>query len=245
MVDAGNRLPLRFEEMKQPEIIAHRGLHVDAHENTLAAFEAALEAGADGIELDVHGTSDGMIVVHHDAAIPSRRGETAHELATASLQNSRKTATEAGFELPLLVDVLDLCRGRAKVYIEVKAPGIELMVARLIRTESCELALHSFDHRVVKRIRDFVPGLETGILTVGRPVEPARLLQDAFATDYWPQADFVDEDLVSAVHEVGGRVVVWTANAPDQWARLTTLGVDGICTDRPDLLRSTLAPSVP
>jgi glycerophosphoryl diester phosphodiesterase len=82
-----------------------------------------------------------------------------------------------------------------------------------------------------------VPGVQTGVLTVSRPVYPHHLLRDAAASDYWPQNDFADAELVASIHDVGGRVIVWTANLPSQWERLVAMNVDGICTDRPDELR--------
>lgn len=225
-------------QFSQPEIIAHRGLHETAHENTMASFDLAASAGAAAIELDVHSTADGVIVVHHDFEIAASGSLLA--ISNSTYQQAKDAAAANSFELPVLSDVLNRFSGLLKVYIEVKAPAIELAVARVVRSSQCELAVHSFDHRVVKAIRDFVPGLQTGVLTVGRPVDPVSLMRAADATDYWPQADFVDRELVDYVHASGGRIVVWTANRPEQWDRLTRLGVDGICTDRPDHLRDWL-----
>ncbi len=222
----------------KPEIIAHRGLHESARENTIEAFDLAVKAGANAVELDVHRTVDGRVVVHHDFDI--KWGEKAVPLATASFDQAHKAAATAGFELPLLADVLTRFSGRLKIYIEVKAASIELDVARVIRESDCELAVHSFDHRIVSKIRDFVPGVQTGVLTVSRPIDPVGILKSANSRDYWPQVDFVDADLVNEVHEFGGRVIVWTANQSDQWERLRTLGVDAICTDKPDVLRDWL-----
>lgn len=221
------------------EVIAHRGLHARARENTLAAFEEAISAGADALELDVHASSDGIVVVHHDAAIGMADGKTV-SIAELPADGVREAARNAKFEISTLDEVLNAVAGRAKLYIEVKAPGIELIVARIVRASEFPLAVHSFDHRIVKTIRGFVPGIQTGVLTVSRPMNPANILFDAAANDYWPQVDFVDGDLVAEVHDAGGRVIVWTANRPDQWERLARLNVDGICTDRPDQLRAWL-----
>jgi glycerophosphoryl diester phosphodiesterase len=221
------------------EVIAHRGLHTAARENTLSAFELAIAAGADAIELDVHATRDDTIVVHHDPGI-ALEGEEPVSIALHSTAEVRAAASRAGFELPTLDEVFEAVAGRAKIYIEVKALDIELLVSRVLRKTDQRVAVHSFDHRVVRRIRDFVPGIQTGALTVSRPVNPVRLLRDASASDYWPQADFVDSELVSDIHEAGGRVIAWTANRPEQWEHLLKMRVDGICTDRPDDLRKWL-----
>ncbi len=219
----------------QPEIIAHRGLHDIARENTLDAFDRASTAGASAVELDVHSSADGVIVVHHDFDIAAPAGRLS--IADSSLEQLRVAAAANSFELPTLSEVLNRFSGTLKVYVEVKAPGIELPVARIVRESSCALAVHSFDHRIVQTVRDYAPGLETGVLIVSRPIDPAAVMRAANAIDYWPQFDFVDQELVDHIHEAGGRVVAWTANSPEQWKRLTKLGVDGICTDHPDALR--------
>jgi glycerophosphoryl diester phosphodiesterase len=214
------------------EIIAHRGLHVVARENTFESFELAVTAGADAIELDVHATRDGKIVVHHDPEIPV--GSDRIAIDSTDLAGLTAAAAKSGFDLPVLGEVLERMAGRAKVYIEVKALGIELLVARVVRESACEIAVHSFDHRVVRKIRDFVPGIQTGILTVSRPVAPASMMAAAGATDYWPHLDFVDQELVDEIHDGGGRVIVWTPNTNVDWVRLAGLNVDGLCTDRCD-----------
>lgn len=219
---------------RQTEIIAHRGLHQSARENTLEAFEAAVSAGADAIELDVHASADGVVLVHHDAAV---MGKTPVNIAESSAAEILAAGRDAKLEIPSLEAVLKQFAGRAKVYVEVKAPNVELIVARVIRDSPCEVAVHAFDHRVVKTLRDFVPGVQTGVLTVSRPVDPVSILRSANANDYWPQIDFVDDALVEEIQGAGGRVIVWTANSPQQWKRCLTAQVDGICTDKPDLLK--------
>ena len=222
---------MRPQSKAEIELIAHRGLHTEHRENTLDAFEAATAAGADAVELDVHASADGDVVVHHDPAIALGKGDLM-PIADTSAARIRQLG------VPTLGEVLKQLSGRAKIYIEIKAQGIELQVARVIRDSDAELAVHSFDHRIVKKMRDFVPGLQTGILTVGRPVSPLHLLNDAAATDYWPQIDFVDADLVPEVHSAGGRVIVWTANQESDWNRLIEMNVDGVCTDRVDLFQA-------
>ncbi len=221
-----------------PEIIAHRGLHTSARENTIAAFDEALAAGASAVELDVHSTADGVIVVHHDfdVAAPGHK----FPIASSSYDDIREAAGSSGFDIPVLADVLSRYSGKMKVYVEVKAPNIELEVARVVRASQCELAVHSFDHRVVKRIHDFCPGLQAGILTVSRPIDAPSMLRAADAVDYWPQFDFIDRELVEDIHDSNCRVIAWTPNHIDQWDRLARLGVDGICTDRPDAYRDWL-----
>lgn len=217
-----------------PEVIAHRGLHQTVRENTIEAFELALQAGADAIELDVHATRDGVVVVQHDPDIGDYQ---INELTFSAL---RAVAFDSGFEIPMLSHVLDLARKRAKVYVEIKAGGIELLVARWVRETETLCAVHSFDHTAVKKMRMLVPALETGILVNEESGDPEKQLEKAKATDYWPSLSLVTPELVRRVHRSGGRVLAWTANKPQEWEALVAAGVDGICTDDPAGLRATL-----
>lgn len=213
-----------------PEIISHRGLAVNVPENTLGAFEAAIGVGAHAVELDVHGTADGEIVVHHDFTLAAAGGRS-----IASLEYGEVESVDlgSGHRIPTLIEVLERLSGRATVYVEVKATGIELAVARVLRNTGCSVAVHSFDHRISRDIAAMVPGLPAGILMVARPIDPLAALDAAAARDLWQHVDFIDQDLVDTVHATGRRVIAWTANGPGTMRRLSAMGVDGLCTDNP------------
>jgi glycerophosphoryl diester phosphodiesterase len=91
--------------------------------------------------------------------------------------------------------------------------------------------VHSFDHRIVQTVKKIFPAIRTGVLEVARHLDPTATLEEAGADDLWQEKEFIDEDLVSRVHSVNGRVVAWTANDPAQWKTLRAIGVDAICTD--------------
>ncbi len=216
------------------ELIAHRGASRECRENTLPAFARAIELGADGIELDTHITSDGVVVVHHDA-VP--RGDTpSRHLAGRGF--SALTADEVrtfrfpdGSGIPTLDETLDLVGDRAILYVELKGRHIEREVQQRMRARPVRYALHSFDHAAVKRVRALPGDIRAGVLTCSYLLEPERVLAAADAIDYWQSEDLVDEALVDRVHAAGGRVIVWTVNRPEQAAALAAMGVDGICTD--------------
>lgn len=207
------------------EIIAHRGANREAPENTLAAFKRALDAGAQGIELDVHLTSDGRAVVHHD---PLLRDGSKVPIASLNLAAVQRRASA-----PSLDEVLQLVDGRCRVYIEIKASGAVGAVATLVEKRLDWCAVHSFDHRTVLRTRTLNPSIQTGILLVSYLVDVAGAMRAAGATDVWQNAEFVDRDLVEHVHTAGGRVVAWTVNDIARARDLAQLGVDAICTDVP------------
>lgn len=220
------------------ELIAHRGMPRQAPENTLAGFALAIESGVDGIELDVHATRDGTVVVHHDPRLwqqesPDRRPGPA--IASLTLDELRR-ATPGAPAVPTLDETLALVRDRATVYVEVKAPRIEDAVVACIARRHAPAAIHSFDHRVSLRVREMVPDLHTGILSASYLLEPERALRAARARDFWQWWEMIDATLVERVHDAGGRVIAWTVNAPHAVERLAALGVDAICTDIPDRL---------
>lgn len=200
----------------------------------MAAYERAIELGAHGIELDVHATNDGVVVVHHDPVVHARHPQRpAHraiaELAAAEL---REFPLADGMRIPTLPEVLAAIDRRLIVYVEIKAPNIETLVTRCIRESETTCAVHSFDHRIVKKVKSIFPAIRTGVLEVSRHIDPVACLAAASADDLWQEVDTIDEDIVAKAHSVGARVIAWTANDAAQWNALYDLGVDAICTDR-------------
>ena len=236
---AGPDGPVRPERpVAAVEIIGHRGSPREAPENTIASFERALAHGVDAIELDVHATSDGVVVVHHDAVIAGAPAASDAGRAIASLTwRDIAAGNEGASAVPRLGDVLALIGDSAIAYVEIKGAGIESAVVECIANGRTQCAVHSFDHRSVARVRTLAPGLRTGILLEARLVDPIAALRDAGATDFWQQWTRIDEDLVAAVHDSGGRVIAWTVNHADVAATLLQMGVDGICTDLPAEMR--------
>jgi glycerophosphoryl diester phosphodiesterase len=193
-----------------------------------------VELGADGIELDVHATRDGIVVVHHDPVVHARHPQKpAHRpIAELSVSELEKFPLSDGTRIPTLAETLDAIAQRATVYVEIKARGIEPLVTRCIRESDATCAVHSFDHRVAKNVKAILPAIRTGVLEVSRHIDPARSLTDASAEDLWQEVDSIDQEIVDRAHAIGARVIAWTANEPTQWKSLYELGVDAICTDR-------------
>ena len=209
------------------QYIAHRGVHDVYTENTLDAFQRALDLGFHGIELDVHVTADGVCVVHHDESVITPR-------VTLSIRGTYyDTLHTSAPLLPRLDEVLDLVGHRAHVYVEIKTRDVEQHLADVLRRSSTEASVHSFDHEVILRMRRILPQLRTGILLSSRLVDSVHALRAAEATDLWQWHEFVDRALIEQVSAAGGRVIAWTANTPSEWRVLTDLGVAGICTDLP------------
>ncbi|HSU93925.1 MAG TPA: glycerophosphodiester phosphodiesterase [Gemmatimonadaceae bacterium] len=229
----------------RPMLIGHRGAPRERPENTLPSFLRALELQADGIELDVHCTSDRVVVVHHDeiprATPPSGRlaGKRIDALTFDELQGFSVRGLAL---ISTLAEALAVIKGRADVFIELKGAAIEREVVEVIRASVApgRCAVHGFDHAQIARARALAPEIRGGIL-FDRPVADAvSAMRAASALDVWPSREHVTEALVREVHDAGGRVIPWTVNNEKQAIAFTEMGVDGLCTDFLPVLRAAL-----
>lgn len=217
-----------------PLRIAHRGIPGRERENTLASFALALAEGANGIELDVHRTRDGIIVVHHDEALANGR-----VIAESALAELRTGASPQA--IPTLSEVFALVRGTAELFVEIKGAGIEHQVADVLGGYAGPAAIHSFDHEAIRRLADARVPWRLGVLAEEGGQGAAELLTRSGALDFWPHAPLVTADVVRSVHAMAGRVIPWTVNAPERMCELAALSVDGICTDDVGALGAALA----
>ena len=199
-----------------PLVIAHRGASWDEPENTLQAFRRSIDVGADYVELDVHATKDGSLVVVHGRPRPSRA-------------------------YPMLADVLELVAGRIGVMIELKHPyryRRHDVVRRTLELVDDDAVIISFEPGALRSVRRLRPGLRT-IQHVGFGVS-IRRAAEAWAVGFANAS--VTRRAVARAQSAGLETTVYTVNEPARMLELAALGVTGIFTDRPDLARRTLAP---
>jgi glycerophosphoryl diester phosphodiesterase len=195
---------------------------------------------ADGVELDVHATLDGGIVVHHDPEMPG-----VGPIAELSLAEARRARIRNGETLPLLMEVLELV-GERDVWIELKSlpPAHDQCLLEVLdRGPAPErYAVHSFDHRIVFRLGELRPSLRRGILLSAYLRDPVSVMRTVGATTLWQEWQQVDQELVNRVHEAGCAVIAWTVNELADLDRMVRLGVDGLCGNYPDRIRVAIAP---
>ncbi len=224
--------------MSRPLVIAHRGASAVEVENSLAAFRAAGRLGADGVELDIHATQDGALVVHHDATIAGLH------IPTASADQVRAQRLPNGEPPPLLDEALAAVDARLRVYVEVKTLPVtcdaRLFAALDAGPHPAGYAVHSFDHRLVARLGRARPTLPRGVLSASYPIRPLVPLADAGAVAFWQERSLVDIDLSAMLHLAGAQLIVWTVDEPSEMRRLAGLGADALCTNRPDVARRTV-----
>ena len=226
--------------MRRPMVIAHRGASGYEYENSRAAFRRAVMLDADGVELDIHATRDGVIVVHHDPELPMLG-----PIAQLSLAEARQVSLRNGETLPMLSEILELV-GDRDVWVEVKSLPERYDSALLATLDNgpspARYAVHSFDHRIVHRLGEARPSLPRGILLSAYLWDAVAVMRSVGARTLWQEWQQVDEELVAQVHQAGGSVIAWTVNEIGDLDRMVRLGVDGLCGNYPDRIRVAIAP---
>jgi len=197
-------------------IFGHRGSPRRVRENTVASFEEALRAGADGFETDLRLLSDNTAVLFHDDEVSEQITETL-------------TASE------LVADPLDLLApfaGRCAMILEVKRRGWEGVLLDHI-SKWPDIVVASFDHTLIAELSRRNAGFPLGLTLGGRMVDVAAYAKRVGATWFFPNWRYVDRELVESLHSEGIKVVPWTPNRRAEWDALRNAGCDGVITDLP------------
>ena len=232
------------------EIFAHRGASGYAPENTLEAFRLAMEQGADGMELDVHLTKDGEVVVIHDETLDRTsnghgnvRDYTLEELKKFSFHNHMEKYK--GVQIPTLKEVLDLVKNsQMKVNIELKTgiywyEGIEEKTMDIVKTMGMEdrVIYSSFNHYSIQKVLEQNSDAETAYLFSDVPLNMEKYAKDTGVKGLHPavyhlkMADFLETYLKS-----GLKVRVWTVNNKEDMKMFMDAGVDAVITNYPDII---------
>jgi glycerophosphoryl diester phosphodiesterase len=222
------------------ERIAHRGARTELPENTVAAFAQAFARRADAIELDVHATSDGVVVVHHDPDLGLPVSIAKRRIAGMTWEQVEASRAATGVSVPTLTEVLAVAPTNATVYVEIKGLGIEELVAEAIGATTTRCAVHSFDHATIERFKSIAPDVPRGLLFESGLDQLEDAVRRAGARDVWPLHSLIDAGLMARARALGCRVIAWTVNDADEARRLAALGVDGLCTDDVRILDGAL-----
>jgi glycerophosphoryl diester phosphodiesterase len=234
----------------KPIVIAHRGASGYEPENTLRAFELALQQGAQMIELDLYLTRDGHTVVTHDDDLTVRTDRRGF-ITQLTLAEIRQADAGRGERIPTLAETLDLVRGRGALYLEIKDPRATGEIIRLVRAsgmkQDCLLA--SFELDMMRLLGDEITDLELGLIIGTNSYNPLVRFREALPWIAFRQFNYqvlsvetrlCHRRLVKTLHEQNKKLFVWTANKPADYRRLIALGVDGVVTDYPDRLIAAL-----
>ncbi|HEV8714444.1 MAG TPA: glycerophosphodiester phosphodiesterase [Candidatus Binatia bacterium] len=251
----------------KPRLFAHRGASGEAPENTLVAFRRAANIGVSYVELDVHATHDGQIVVIHDETLErttNGKGKvqeyTLAELRQLDAGYWFSTDTQqfpfraAGVRIPTLAEVLrEFPQLKFTVEIKQVEPPIEESVTTVVRDcgRAEDVILASEHDRVISRVRTLAPDIATSFAT-GDVVDFIQRVSTGQLAEYRPaglalqippkfhEVPLVTAETVTAAHALGLEIHVWTINEPQEMERLLDLGVDGIMSDFPGRLREVV-----
>jgi len=239
-----------FLDHPRPLAIAHRGGSLEAEENTLPAFAHAVALGFSHVELDVHATADGQVVIHHDPTLERMTGDP-RAIADLTRDELRAVRTRDGAEIPALADLFEAYPDLF-VNIEAKSDAVVEPLAALIRAtrRQSRCGFGAFQGARIVQLRDLLgDGICTspdwrGVLAVrlaglGLPMArpEAQMLQ---VPPVWRGIPVVVPSFLRAARRFGMPVHVWTVNEGAEMVRLINMGVDAIMTDRPALLRDIL-----
>jgi glycerophosphoryl diester phosphodiesterase len=227
--------------------IAHRGASGTFPENTLAAFRAAIEAGAQMCELDVQLTRDRAVVVMHDDTV-DRTTDGHGAVADLTLEELKRLDAGARFQdgarrgerVPTLDEVFHAVAGRCALNVELKEAGFEREVAAIMRKwhASGDSMVSSFDWKALETMRSVDPGIRAGVLAEkgAEKMIAAALGMRAYSVN--PRFDMVTREFCDRAHQQGLAVLTWTVDAPELMRYLIDAGVDGIMTNYPERMRS-------
>lgn len=216
--------------------IGHRGARAYAPENTLKSFGKALEIGVDAIELDVRKTKDNQLVVIHDADV--KRTTSGEGLVNElTLKEIKGFDAGEGEKIPTLEETLDFLDKKVKVFIELKEAGIEKQVLSIIHEKELEknVVIVSFLEDALKKVRELDKDIATGLL-YAKHKNPTKAALELKANYLLALYRFTHTANVEKAHEFGLKVIVWTINTPQEVEEFAKKGVDGIASDKPDIL---------
>lgn len=214
----------------KPVAIAHRGDPISERENTLAAFRAAVESGADMVELDLHRTRDGEIVVLHDPSLTRLWGI---DRAVADLDIAQIQEVGSGtLRIPALGDVLDTI----EVPLMIDFTGEEVVEGAVLavrRADAMARSLFVTGHvGALRRLRTIAPEARIGLTWIA-PEPPPPALLDELRAEFWnPAFNLISSERVAEMHALGFKVSTWTVDDPRDMAVVARAGVDAIVSNR-------------
>jgi glycerophosphoryl diester phosphodiesterase len=220
--------------------IGHRGAAGYEPENTLISFEKAIDLNADGIELDVHLSSDGELIVIHDVTI-ERTTNGKGAVKDLSLQELKKFHSNKNQKIPTLIEVFDLVRRRCFINIELKGIGTAKSVNDLInhyisdkKWESTDFIVSSFDWNMLEEFHVLNPKIRIGVLTEESIKEALAFAKKVKAFSIHPDYVLLSKENVALMQENGFEVFPWTVNSEDAIQKVKSFNVNGIISNFPD-----------
>ena len=244
----GHRMLNEVQTKDRTEVTAHRGASASAPENTLAAIRQAIEQGTDWVEIDVQESLDGQVVVVHDSDL-KKIGDSKLKIWESTTKQLRSVDIGSWFDpkfsdqrVPLLSEVLAICKGRVKLNIELKYYGhdqqLEQRVVDLVKAAGMEsdIVIMSLKQSGIDKIRQIEPDWTVGLLTAVAIGDLTRSDVNFLAVN----TGLATRSFVRSAHNSNEQVYVWTVNDPVTMSMMIGRGVDNLITDKPALAKSVL-----
>lgn len=216
--------------------VGHRGAKAYKPENTLSGFAYAIELGVDAVEFDVRQTRDKKLIVIHDPGVD--RVSNGKGLVSELTLKQIKELDVGGEKIPTLQEALDfLDKKLDKMLVELKESGYEKKVIEELKNRGIEdrAIIISFQEEALRNAREIDREIETGLVYVQHK-KPIKSALELGAKYLMPKYQFIHTATVQKAHENGLKVVVWTVNEPEDVMTCLKKGVDGITSDRPDII---------
>jgi glycerophosphoryl diester phosphodiesterase len=218
------------------KIVVHRGAAGYAPENTILSFQTATKIGCDRTELDVRLSKDNQVVVFHDEEISrvTNGAGFVHELSLAEL---KKFDLPDGQKIPTLQEVIDICKNKIDLQIELKAQGTPRLVNEILLKNAFvdHAVITSFDSELLQEIKKINPNLKVGLLFREYSTDVWKLVEEIPLDFIGPRGNIVTEELVNKAHRLGKPVYAYHVKEKELGEKLIALGVDEIGTDFPNL----------
>lgn len=220
--------------------IAHRGAKAYEPENTLIAFQKALDLNADGIELDVHLSADGHIIVIHDETI-DRTTDGNGLVNSFSLSELKSFLIDGKYKIPTLNEVFDLVDKKCLINIELKGLGTASKVVKIIEEYISEknwnyedFIVSGFDWSMLEETSNLNSKIPIGVLTEENIAAALAFAENIKAKAIHPDFHLLNNENVLQIQEKGFMVLPWTINSEEDIQKVKSYKVDGIISDNPD-----------
>ena len=226
--------------------IAHRGASGYEPENTILAFEKAIELGADMIELDIHLSKDGHLIVIHDERV-DRKTNGSDFVKDLTLQELKTIDSGKGERIPTLVETIDCVKGKCGLYIELKGDNTEKPVVELVLSSAMQksVIIASFDANKVRKVKELAPKLETSVLVSDKDADWVTIAKKAkadcihFCWERYPSPHkLLTDEVMKLAASNNLKVVIWHEERIEEIQRIIKRDIYGICSNLPDLLEA-------
>ncbi len=237
-------MPFAQKRKRTISVLAHRGQNVTSPENTLLAYSKAIELDADYIEIDVRLCADDYLVVSHDADL-KKTADIDKKIRDLTLKQLKEIDLGQGQNVPTLEEVLQLCKNRIGIHIEIKEDGLTQDIAHLVIKHQMQdqVIFSSFKHRELLEIKKHLPNIPTAILCPSEKYDPETIpMQEIYnniiskAKKYKVQGIhleimYIEQTIVEMAHKRGYWLNAFNVDSFFLWDACLEMGVDGIFTN--------------